>query len=73
MTLSPTEKANELIEKFKPYTFGWKDKISDHYAKQCALLCAEESLSIMMDEYFEESEAVQYRKQVINEIKAKIK
>ena len=67
-TMNAKEKANELVNKYKPYTFGWKQQISDHYAKKCAATCAEECLSIMLNEYSETTEAVQYWKDVIKEI-----
>jgi len=44
--MNPKEKAEELINKFKPLCGGYNGgKINKNFAKQCALIAVEEILS----------------------------
>ena len=70
--ISPEEKAKELLNKFfnKDFENIWNTKIAKYEAKQCALLCVNEVLSLYADNKYDSRysyyEAVQMELHRIN-------
>lgn len=66
------KKAEELVEKFKPYMDGWRKTQSIHFAKQCAIICVNEIISAIekptMISYEEWEEHHDYWTQVLTEL-----
>jgi len=64
--MTPKEKAIDLVNKYKPYTFGWKQTMSDNYAKECAKMLVAEIIE-WVD--WQQQEMKSYWVDVNNELK----
>jgi hypothetical protein len=68
MTLTPKEKAKELVDKMYKVHSGSASEITLHFAIQCALIAVDEILNILKAELGDPIEYWQEVKQEINKL-----
>jgi hypothetical protein len=67
--MTPKEKAKELVVKYEPLLYqGYGDLDGYQVAKDCALICVDEMISVMETSFYMDSEYLEEVKQEINKL-----